>query len=284
MRPWLTNGLRKTSSEIYYEVGHQLVNLGIRRASRDYTKFILLGRPRSGTNLLITTLEQHPALLAYGELLQQSTVRWNRKMGLERRHWIEHAYDEPQEYLTNVVFRDYPTKIKAVGFKLFYHHARKKPQKKVWQFLREDRDLHVIHLRRRNLLKIVLSRKLADRSGVWRLLGPQASELTDISDHPRPIYLDYDDLQRRFTRMKAVEERRGAYYSGHPQLNLWYEDLAGEFAAQTRLVQEFLELDPRPLQPMIRKQAKRPLDEQIENYAELKKRFAGSEWVGFFES
>ena len=283
MSPRFTNGLRKTSYELYYEVGHQLVNLGIRRAGRDYTRFILLGRPRSGSNFLITTLEQHPSVLAYGELLQQPTVRWNRKMGLERRHWIEHAYDEPQEYITDVVFRDYPTKVKAVGFKLFYHHARKEPQNKVWQFLREDRDLHVIHLRRRNLLKIILSRKLAERSGEWRLVDSQVSQQTDTSDPSRPIYLDFDELKNMFTRMKAVEERRGAYYSGHPRLDLWYEDLAADFAAHTRLVQKFLELDLRPLQPVTRKQARRPLDEQIENYAELKRSFAGSEWAEFFE-
>ena len=284
MSPAFKQSLRRTSSAIYYEVSHQLVKLGLRPAGRDYTRFILLGRPRSGSNLLLLALRQQPSVQTFGELLLEPRVRWDRKMGFERRHWIEHAYDEPQEYLSDVVFRDNPTKIKAVGFKLFYHHVRKDPQKKVWQFLNEDRDLHVIHLRRRNLLKIVLSRKLADRSGEWRLLGSQAGAPTGISNQPHPVHLDYDELQHKFAKMKAVEERRGAYYSKHPVLNLWYEDLADDFAAHSRMIQEFLELDPLPLKPMTRRQTKRPLDEQIENYAELKKSFAGSQWAGFFEA
>jgi hypothetical protein len=102
-------------------------------------------------------------------------------------------------------------------------------------------------------------------------------------DDSQPIRLDYDACLQEFKKTRALEEQAEDYFAGHATFNLWYEQLTQDYVNQIGMIQDFLQLERKPLVPLTQKQAKLPLDVQIENYDELKERFAGSQWAEFFE-
>jgi LPS sulfotransferase NodH len=162
--------------------------------------------------------------------------------------------------------------------------AREEPRNQIWPHLRDDKELHIIHLLRRNLLKAHISQSLARHSGQWRSGVPRSNEPADPINQNLPIQLDYDELLQDFERTRSFEMQCVEDFKDHPTLNLWYEELTQAIPEHVNDVQEFLGLDPLPLAPSTRKQDRRPLDDRIENYVELKRRFAGSEWAEFFEA
>jgi hypothetical protein len=60
----------------------------------------------------------------------------------------------------------------ATGFKLMYHHARRGSFATVWDYLESLEGLKVLHLSRSNLLEVLVSRRLAERRGVWHVEAP----------------------------------------------------------------------------------------------------------------
>jgi LPS sulfotransferase NodH len=163
-----------------------------------------------------------------------------------------------------------------VGFKLFYYHAQDDGREPVWRFLKDDKSIAVIHLKRSNTLRALLSLKKAFVTNRWTAVSkPEADRLS--------IRLDYDECLERFVWAQETKERYDAYFSDHPLLDVTYERLCEDRDGQCRRIQEFLGVDLRPLRPSTYKQAQLPLATAIANYAELKARFAGTPWECFFE-
>ncbi len=73
--------------------------------SRQYRKFIVLARSRTGSNLLTSMLNSLWSIAAHGEILS-----WTRGRTLE-------------DVLADAFCR-YPHYVKAVGFKIFYYHPQ----------------------------------------------------------------------------------------------------------------------------------------------------------------
>jgi len=80
-----------------------------------------------------------------------------------------------------------------------------------------------------------------------------------------------------------LEQKHDRLFDAHPKIEVVYEDLADDFAAQIHRIQAFLTLASEGLMPRTFKQAKGRLSELILNYEELKRAFSGSPWEGFFD-
>lgn len=98
-------------------------------------KFIILTRCRTGSNLLVRSLNQHPDISCEGEILKQDDIQ--------------------DPFTGRTLWR---------GFKLFYCHW-KYPE--IRESLHNDRDLYLIHLTRRDIFSAILSRHLACKTGAW---------------------------------------------------------------------------------------------------------------------
>src|SRR5690606_26460474 len=116
-------------------------------------KFIVLSRSRTGSNLLISFLNSHPNIRARGEMFARLNGK-NCKDVLARG------------------FARQPFYVKATGFKIFYYHPMDDDSGHVWDVLAELDDLRIIHLKRRNILRTLISRKIADTQGVWKASSP----------------------------------------------------------------------------------------------------------------
>ena len=226
-----------------------------------YRKFMVLSSPRSGTHMLRTSLDGHPNVVCLTEMFNPDYTTDN------------YAYDEntaEETILQQFVFRSYQPEVEAVGFCIHRVGARFGNWRRLWSLLEGLSDLYVISLRRENLLRRYLSFQLRTHQ--------------DIRTNP-PSPMEFDrhkltvDFQRQSGKIHEFDDR----FRRHPVWQVSYEQLSNDYLKTTRSIQEFLEVPHYPLKPGTSKRATPPLSEAIENYADLKRYFTGTEWEKFFD-
>ncbi len=243
----------------------------------EYVRFIIVSRGRSGTSLLRSLLNDHPQVVTFGEIFRKyGAIGWDRsdhQATLSQLHLIE---TDPVAFLETYLFRKYSTRITAVGFKLFYYHARNPEWEPVWHYLREQPDIRIIHLRRENVLATHLSLRRAFLTGKWSNNSGQA-------EYVPPLTLSYEECLEAFTKTQEWEEWTEHFFAGQQKLNICYEALSQDYESEMKRVQAFLGLDYHPTHPRLYKQNRQSLAGSIANYMELKECFSGTLWENFFE-
>lgn len=248
---------------------------------KEYTPFIILGQGRTGSTYLIGLLSSHPKIATYSELFHNDElerIRLNYPIGA-----IMPGMD-PGEYLHNRIFKDFPPEIKAVGFKIFYGHARTH-WKSTWAYLRKIK-VRVIHLKRSNYLDRHLSEQLASRSNLWSSL-----QKVDGVNYNTPIVLDPETCLNNFWDYENKQKFSDKFFARNPMLNVYYEDLVSNFEAETRRILDFLGVEFQPLLSNFQKQRKLAKSVVIENHDELKEYIGKAmvnhpfkqKWLGFFD-
>lgn len=227
---------------------------------RRYRRFIILSRSRTGSNLLASYLNSHPQMHANGELLR-------------------HLGGTAPRAALSTAFAKEPHAIKAAGFKLFYNHPQDGSVEDLWDALAEMPDLSVLHLKRRNLLRTLVSRRIAATNDVWIETGHRTPPVPS----PKQVELSVDGLAEAFHAIRRAEERADEFFGARPFLKLHYEDLVEDPQAQFRSITDFLGVAPRQPRTRLRRQNPEPLSQLIVDYDELRRAFAGTEWSAFFD-
>lgn len=222
-----------------------------------YSKFIVLTRSRTGSNLLVQTLDTHPQVAAYGEefaKLEGKTIQ---------QKWTD-------------IFQPMPRGVKAVGFKIFYYHPLDhfEGAGDVWGKLVEDKSIRIIHLMRRNKLRTIVSREIAGKTDKWR----KANMNNTATAEDKKIMLSLDDLRYQLNYTTKAEIESQQRFAAHSTLNMYYEELTTNINDQINKVFDFLELRHLPLRIPTKRQNPEKLSELLVNYAEIKKELAGTEW------
>lgn len=222
-----------------------------------YRKFIILSSPRSGTHMIRTTLRNHPGIVAHTELFNPDFLK-----------------DEPFDantsediILNEHIFCDYPPHVETVGFIIHRSGTPWGDWPKLWNMLIEDKDIFVISLRRRNLLRRYLSYQ------VMR---------TFKGAPPSPLTFDPEVLKSDFEYQQKEIDLFDQRFSEHPLIKVYYEDLCENYRHTVKSVLKFLKVKSRKLWPDIEGRPIRKLEEAIANYEELKVYFQETEWAPFF--
>ena len=221
----------------------------------DFKRFIILTRGRTGSNLLLSYLNSHPNVFAQGEIFSHiAQKKWQNTLASN--------------------FKKQPPNIKAYGFKIFYYHPLDCKGDLLWDRLLKDHDLYVIHLKRQNILRSVISGKIASQQKVWSTALPV--------DEKEKTYLSAKKLATAFKRTRHWEQTFAKRFSSHPTLDVYYEDLVS-FKDQTyRKVTDFMDLAYVPPRTVLTKQNPEKARDLIENYDELKEIFNDTAWSAFF--
>lgn len=234
---------------------------------RKYTKFIVLTKPRTGSNLLVNSLQSHPHLKVFGELFRGGTDASTKEAILA----------SVDDYFNGRIFKRYDKSVKAVGFKIFYHHPVYDHSGKVWSYLMNIEGLKIVHLRRENLLRALVSMKIAEKTDVWKV-SQDPGEAVD-----KRVELTAQECLDSFRQTRKWEEDANGKFANNPFLELTYEELTSDYNRQMRRIQGFLEVDIADLKPMSSKQNPEALCDLIINFEDLKKHFSGTEWRVLFE-
>jgi LPS sulfotransferase NodH len=271
----------------------------------EYEKFIVVGNARSGTTLMVELLSSHKKIESFGEIFNLQELDENA---------LACVLKDSVAYLEEKIFHsNYSDDIQAVGFKVLYGELGKenfcledpsdlrgvsaKIKKKRTRFYRkvknshgianikqnlersatyltQDKNLKVIHIKRKNKLSICLSHVRALRSGKWRLVKSKET-----------VFLDPEECLQHFKTVERNEEKFDAMFAGHPIKEIAYEEMVKNKEKQLREVQEFLNVENQDgLVSDVRKQNTLGLENSIVNFQELKEEFRDTKWSAFFEA
>jgi LPS sulfotransferase NodH len=264
---------------------------------------MILGSARTGSNLLVSLLSAHPNIKIYGELFNLDSLTGDM---------LSEALEDPIAYMRRRAYGEQQPGTTAVGFKMFYDHLTadyfNKPvrhadiapdlQRKflnfstfihanydwntlserfraMWEFLRADQSLAVIHLKRRNLLDTLISLKRAYMTRQWWCLTTNSA--------PAPlIRLDTDECVNYFDTVERCAAEADMAFETHPKVDLLYEDLSADQLGTLQRVFTLLDVPSHPVCTRMRKQSLAPAAESVENYSELKRHFQDTRWAHLF--
>lgn len=245
---------RKAASVLTHRVlapiGHQ-----------NFRRFIVLTRDRTGSNMLTQSLNSHPRVAADYEIFAKLRGRTEREI-------LDRAFGRQPFYIC------------AKGFKIFYYHPQDAECSQVWDMLAAIEGLHVIHLKRRNILEALVSERLAYVTGVYGVRTEQ--EAAAYRRSIPKVQFTVEGLERGFRRTRQWERDGIARFSGRPIIEIEYEQLVADMPGQFRRITDFLGVSPRPARTDFKKQGKRNLRKIVRNYDELAAAFADTEWAPFF--
>jgi LPS sulfotransferase NodH len=227
-----------------------------------YRRFIVLSRSRTGPTLLTSFLDSHPNVRARGEVLKTLNGR-------------------PVEQAILEQFGRQPRRIKARGFKVFYYHPLDDPDARLLSHLAAMDGLDVIHLRRRNILRTLVSRKIAGMQDAWTSTGSR--ETNGSAPLPaKQVSMTADELTTGFERTRAWEREGDHLFRDHPLLKMDYEDLVADPEGEFRAATSFLGVPYVAPRTVLERQNPEPLRDLLINHDELATAFAGTEWASFF--
>lgn len=214
----------------------------------NYTKFIILAHARTGSNYLMSGLQQLPCI----RLEEEIFASHERKIG------------ENYEKIIEEVFRPVEKGITHVGFKLFYYHVTQQEL----DSLLTIKGLKVLHLTRGNKLRTIVSLDKARQSNQWIATKEGPSKAVPIACH---------DLVHRIDEIHAYEKDFSAHFNDHEVLDLSYEQLTEQPETAFQKVSDFLRLPPVNFQKIIlRKQGSSSINEDVLNAEEVKKLLRGT--------
>jgi hypothetical protein len=229
---------------------------------RDYTRFLLLSSPRSGTHMLRTALNRHANIVSLAEMFNPDLIE-------------KELYDvstPATAILREHIFREYPPEIAAVGFILHRGGAPIGRWEGIWPELEADLALRVILLHRHDLLRRFLSHCIMRerrRSGRGDFV-------------PEPRRYEPSELQAEFERYEGELAGFRRRFADHPMLQVSYEELCSDYDATIARIELFLGVGQRPLTPGTRRNPPRPAERLVTNFDELAAAFARSRWAWFF--
>jgi hypothetical protein len=254
-------------------------------------------------------LNDHPDTLTFFELfhVDRSGIPFDvdgfRSKG-KTEEVVNLRNTNPVKFLKEEVFQVYPSHLNAVGFKLLYTQARyrkmwwdtprysdwwehmdgsrkawRNAKSDLWSYLHSHTDLKVIHLVRENLLRQKLSARLAKATGKWGVGA--TGGIAKPREKPR-VTLDPERCKRDFAAKERMRREAVQNFSDHDLLQTSYERISDTPQAVLARIQRFLDLDVMTLHTDTRKQEKRPLEEAIANYSELRDALSDTPWHRFF--
>ena len=269
-------------------------------------KFVILSTQRSGSTFLRTWLNNHPQIRAHDELflnrvaVEDDFESFLARSALRKLSWsageripflrssIRDSFlrktcsDKPisppavavesEDSKTIFQLEDSLSRCtaSAVGFKLMYNQLEEHPSLHRWLI---RKNVFVIHLVRTNVIDIVVSRTMAERTGRWHSTSVQTQE-----DSHEAVALDIGPASSACVRIRKSQAEYHSIFSGSERyLAVSYETLTSHRGSEAfRRILAFLTVDDSiPVSPpALRKVITRSPETFISNFSMLEAEFA----------
>jgi hypothetical protein len=228
--------------------------------------FVVLTAGRSGSSFIRGALQSHPDVLSFGELLEDPDSPQVRDKDVTLRE--KRADESVRRYCDRIVFAP-RLRYGAVGFKVKYYHFE---GNRLAAYLQE-RDVVIVHNKRRNILAQSLSLPLAMRH--------EFSDRLDDPDHEGryryPVRVDPANvIARAEDNLETAAAFDRLFRQKLPVLDVFYEDFCVSAAdgrlrnqAEVDRLLRFLGVQPRPLRSQFARQRWRSYRQLIHNFDEL---------------
>lgn len=201
------------------------------------TRFVVISQPRTGTHLVRTTLEQHDDVRCAWEPFNDKAVE-HFSYGID----VGHA-----EILRQI----WESGTQTCGFVVHWLHGRSpRAWDGLWETLRRDDELRIVHLWRRDLLAQHLSHRRALMSNAWLEMDsdPLAGRV------PTPMQLSLRELALALTELQGRVSDQLSFRSSDA-LFVQYESLSDDLQPEADRIFEYLGLRSVPVRAITRKMA-----------------------------
>lgn len=239
-------------------------------------KFIVLSTQRSGSSYLCSLLDKHPDIRCVEEIFMPRnrnpvTYRTWRNASFGRK--LKHLFTRQESidaYLEELCAGQ--PKLDAFGFKLMYGQVARYPEILNWC---KRNDVRVVHLIRKNALKMVVSRQVALKRGVY--LSTRPVEAVTVNLDTRRLIPELQQSDR------LVQHNR-ELFSMLPCIETSYEEVMKDRDEQLRRVQTFLGCHVNlQLSSELVKTSPDSLENLIDNYGEVCEALSGSRFEKYLE-
>lgn len=221
--------------------------------------FILFGRGRTGSTVLVQMLDSHPDVTCLGEILRFRTLA-------------------PVTYINNSLAS---LKTRHQGFKLLSYQVRTlcspANQRRIRDWILEN-DAKIVHLHRDSLLEHAISNIYAVRRRVYHSTDRKSAQ-------HKPIHIEPAELAERMDGSLQLLDFERQFLDGLPTLEIVYERDLEDAASQRRTYEailDYLGLEPQRFEVGLEKVTPRNYEELISNWAEIKRHFEGTAFERYF--
>lgn len=234
-------------------------------------KFIIIGAPRTGSTLLVRTLDSIDGICCHGELLAdrvrgfQDGFDPGQASKAERDARLARLSEERDADPTGFILRALDCGSVAGGFKALYSALLDPRWQDVGDALVELPVLKVIHLVRHNSLRRFVSDQVM-QSG-----GANHSGAGGRGDIRLKVDIDIDAFQRVTAELEAQGARLLERFADKPILPVSYEQLAANTSDTVLSVCRFLGIGdlPNEIAPALSKVGAADLRDSVSNYQAL---------------
>ncbi len=237
----------------------------------DLKKFVIITLPRSGSTVLVKTLDMHPQIFCAGELFYFPGKIYHTECQFP--FWRIKALGNKINYLINFpnvlirlgrfmnsFYNHQKPGYKAVGFKLMYQHILYMPG--IMDYLKKN-NIKVILLTRKNLLRNVLSDMKARESGVYH------NELDAAKNASKKLHVSLQLLSERMKETGRWAKKLESVSTGMDTLKIDYADFVN-WEEMTGKVFDFLDVSREKIQPATERLNSPALENMIDNFEEVK--------------
>ena len=241
----------------YEEVSAELHRLGLQalltlgeqeRAPEITTRFIVFAEGRTGSTLLVSELDRRwPEIRAKWEVYHEGPRKAEAFAEITRSTFFEATGET------------------IVGCKIFPGQLSEEE----WRTVLAIEGLHVIVLRRRDLLRRFISECIAKRTRLWR--QPSGTPESALPLEERRIVLEPDALLAATSSSLATFRFFDQITADLPRIDVWYEDLADDLDGELCRVASFLGAGGPTFEatPVLSKQNPESLQDLIVNLDEI---------------
>lgn len=218
-------------------------------------KFIVTCAARTGSTMLRYLLNSHPEILCHGEIFRRKGIG-----ALEGQHGEKYLEDIAyQEKLNDYFYNDTPYFIKhivydsddhpVIGFKFKTdeYFGKHLTFKKVAAYLKADKEIFVINLKRRDLLAQYVSHQIVLQQ------NSATVKFDNQQDRIQPVFIKQEQLLRFLNTVQTREHQIVEEMVEHPIIEVWYEDILTPQSDSLVNIQSFLNVEPKLLSTSTKK-------------------------------
>ena len=241
------------------------------------TKFIILTTQRTGSTLLWRFLNLHPQIDGHGEIflkIMKKEDSFNKYVNNVRfgKFKALFFYKKLVEEFLNHLQVSADPETQAMGFKLMYNQLNPKLK----NFLLEN-NYKIVHLIRRNYLKIVISRETAQKREFYH--AKEGDEIERVK-----INLDINVLYQNLDEISIEVEKNRNEFSNFNYHEVYYEDFVEDRDSETLKILQFLSVSDQGLSNKdfpLKKINTDNLDEIINNFSDVESSLKESKYAAF---
>ncbi len=222
-------------------------------STKPHKRFIIYGTGRSGSELLTSLLNSHPEIYCDHEIMARKSV---------------HTVLSPQLFMEAVSRKARKKGASIYGCKLMSYQALGQKFVNKYHFLKSlsNGGWKVIHIRRNNILDIVLSLLNANQDKIWVLKKENVFQQDKL-------FVDPHELISKIKYFHNIFRTEEQSLEGIPHIRITYENdlLHGNWQPVMDLVFDYLEINRHAVKSNVKKKAYGSYREKIENYDEIER-------------